>query len=259
MEEDSGIQYNWWEVPEEIDEIDQMDQNEQLNYPETKSELATTLTVNWKPNNDKTETTFAENLEKLVLTYLTVFVESGVFPGVLAAVLDDFLILINKCLITEIPLKEIEAVLFKAFGCPDRRTTSAAKKNQSDTYQSFVSNTGDKTDNAGKIGHQNVLTPVNLDLNSHAQENVPYEEQPAALETAMLFPTGHKEAVAPSADDKENAAASLQNGRASSGWDTIKGRRKTSRTKRYCSRSPETNWLTVLSSKKLGNRHKGLC
>lgn len=97
------------------------------------------VTANFVKNDDNKK--FARQMKKLVLTYVTVFVECWKFEGVLVAVFDDFLVLVNGCKIIEIPLKEIQALVFRAFGCPpEKKKKTKNDKNNGKDYGTILRN-----------------------------------------------------------------------------------------------------------------------
>lgn len=120
MERLDGERYNWWETDGWWDtESDTDDAVEGLSSTEALPDVAQltydTITFDRK---EKPET-FNRRLERLLFTYVTVFVESGSFSGVLAGVFVDFIVLVKGCIITEVSLREIEAIQYLAWGCPD--------------------------------------------------------------------------------------------------------------------------------------------
>jgi hypothetical protein len=72
--------------------------------------------------------TFNNQLKQIIFTYVTVFVDKWAFSGILVGIFKDFLILVNGCKITEIRLREINAVEFKAWGCPKKRKEKSLKR-----------------------------------------------------------------------------------------------------------------------------------
>ena len=111
MEIIEDIYYNWWEVdPDEV---------------ETKDNLNSPGQV--QPDSPK----FSMELEKFIFTFVTVFVERHRFSGILVGTFSDFLILVNKCIITEIVLDEIQAVQLLVWGCPDTQKKSPKSEKKS--------------------------------------------------------------------------------------------------------------------------------
>lgn len=117
--------YNWWENNLEPD-------TEAAQEPQKIKDSKDTEKVAGfyaKPTSHGTEdVAFAEQLGRLLFTYIQVSVASGCFHGVLVHVLNDFLVLINGCLITEIPFKEIEAIQHRAWGCPCKEIKGMPKQ-----------------------------------------------------------------------------------------------------------------------------------
>jgi len=104
-------------------------ENKSFNLPEDDSGSGSPNTPHSASSSPPR--TLAKSLEQLVLSFITVSAGENQFKGVLACVLDDFIILINGCTIYEIIIDEIEAVMFKAKGCPGKnpdRTLSVVEK-----------------------------------------------------------------------------------------------------------------------------------
>lgn len=142
--------YNWWEnnlEPESEEYQDTQDNIQDIQDTQTsqniadfqdtqdikgiqgtQSVVAANGTHTYQDTQDTRHLVFNDQLRRFVFTYIQVSVSSGCFQGVLVSVLKDFLVVVNNCLIIEIPFKEIEAIQFRAWGCPCKKTNLVPQK-----------------------------------------------------------------------------------------------------------------------------------
>lgn len=115
---------NWWETDGWFESYSEAADNTAVGKAEAAALLAVSEaqkeSVAKAGKKDKIET-FKKRLEKLFFTYVTVFVNSWAFSGVLVGVFDDFFVLVKGCHIIEVSLREVEAVKHLAWGCPEKK------------------------------------------------------------------------------------------------------------------------------------------
>lgn len=117
--------YNWWENHWEPETEENQDIQDIQDIQDNQKAVAASGTHAYQGTD---HVAFNKQLSRLVFTYIQVAVSSGCYHGVLVSVLGDFLVLVNGCLITEIPFKEIEALQFRARGCPCKKTKKMPQK-----------------------------------------------------------------------------------------------------------------------------------
>jgi len=146
MEHQDGVRNNWWETDGWWDADSKTgDAADGIGLAGDRLGSAGAPPAAAEPRYDtvifdgkEKPESFRRRLERLLFTYVTVFVESHSLSGVLVGVFDDFLILVKGCIITEVFLPEVEAIQYLAWGCPDthckkQRRPQNIVKNRLDT------------------------------------------------------------------------------------------------------------------------------
>ncbi|KUK09982.1 MAG: hypothetical protein XD50_1726 [Clostridia bacterium 41_269] len=141
---------------------------------------------------------FKRELEKLILYFINVFAGGNKFKGVLACVLDDFIILINGCTIYEIVTAEIEAIEFKAEWCPDKNTNKTRKQikktSQEPVPENPPENPKDKKLSLQELGAEygkasEKAAPVDQEDSSPSKTNTPrYLSRSISVEETTFTP-----------------------------------------------------------------------
>lgn len=184
--------FNWWEIPAQPPEFAisknelEIKGQEKILFlpqePETVLEDGFFLPAE-KPKRRK----FAEQLNEHIFQFLTVFLEKSVVRGILVGVFHDFLVLVNKCFITEIPFKEIQAVRFTALGCPvcqRPKKTSQFKSLKKDSNQieteaeTTLSSTSQETPQLNAEVEENINEPEKIPAGDSPPEPEIPEEKP---------------------------------------------------------------------------------